>query len=110
MSIISVVAVEPHAARLFSRQADGIAVNDQIFFEMSDEAFAQRIAAWLEEKAAPREHADRFVLLGAPRMLHALRQTIKSPVCAQVIAEIHRDLETLTQAELKRELEKILWF
>ncbi|MBU6475986.1 MAG: host attachment protein [Alphaproteobacteria bacterium] len=109
MSRISVVAVERHAARLFSRQEGGIALRSEIFAAAAGGSFAQQVAAWLEKKVPPAP-SGRLVLFGAPSMLQALHRTIGNPLCAQVIAEIHRDPAALSPEEMRRELEKILWF
>ncbi len=81
------------------------------------QSFAHAIALWLEEKTDPSQFGrpaaprpDRLVLFGTPEILNALRETIRNPLYARVIAEIHQDLATLSPEELRGELEKILWF
>ena len=72
-------------------------------------AFTHEIAAWLDAEAG-KESFDRLVLAAPPHMLGELRQMMKRPVCTRIIAEIHKDLTKMKEAELRRELGKILWF
>ncbi len=118
--------MDEKAARLFSRDNGGISLTDEIFpvpatggvaraqrrpvvRSGGGQSFAHAIALWLEEKTDPSQFG-RLVLFGAPEILNALRETIRNPLYARVIAEIHQDLDKLSPEELHGELEKILWF
>ena len=74
-----------------------------------ESSFAHEIAVWLDAEAG-KGSFDRLVLAAAPHMLGELRKTIKRAVYTRIIAEIHKDLTKMKDAELQCELEKILWF
>jgi len=71
--------------------------------------FAHEIADWLDAENGKRSF-DRLVLIAAPHMLGELRMKIAPRVCARIVAEINKDLTKTSEAVLRAELGKLLWF
>ncbi|MBI3440210.1 MAG: host attachment protein [Proteobacteria bacterium] len=71
--------------------------------------FAHEISAWLDAEAG-KETFDRLVLIASPHMLGELRKTISQHVYARIVAELNKDLTKMSEAALRAELGKILWF
>lgn len=75
----------------------------------SDDAFIQKLAAWLD--TAERERVfDRLVLVAAPRTLGNFREALSKNVFNRVAAEVGKDLTTLPEPEIKAHLQDIIWF
>lgn len=72
-------------------------------------SLAHDISAWLDEEAL-KGSFDRLILVAASAILDELRHVLSQQVYAHIIAEINKDLSKMGDAELREELDKILWF
>lgn len=71
--------------------------------------FAKRLSGWLD--AVARENAfDRLVLAGNLQAIGGVRAALNHYVCARVVAEADINVTGLSEEEVKRCLDEIVWF
>jgi protein required for attachment to host cells len=74
-----------------------------------DSVFLPKLATWLD--VAEREKAyDRLVLVAAPRTLGDLRKMMSKNVHARIAAEVDKELTEMSENELRKHLDDIVWF
>lgn len=71
--------------------------------------FAHEISDWLGQ-ALYNDAFDRLVLVAPPHMLGDMRKTMTKSVASRLLAEVNKDLTKLHEQDLKKNLEKVVWF
>lgn len=105
---IWVLVVEEAKAQVYCKTSQGMECLLQAS-AADRKNFVKRLSGWLD--AVEREKAfDRLVLAGSPLVIERLRGALNHDVCARVVAEADINVEGLSEEDMRRSLDDIVWF
>lgn len=101
------IAIMDENARIYRKAAQGM--EDIMQASALNHDFITRLADWLD--TIEREQVfDRLVLVAEPEVLEKLRSALSQNVCTRVAAEVEKNLSGMTENEVKRCLDEVVWF